>query len=168
MTSDRKSLFESIYLGNRQMVFRLCMGFVRGDRESASDIMQEVFLNVWENLDRFRGESSHKTWIYRIAVNCCLQYVNSAKRSKTLLETAREHLSASDETEEQSERIGILHRAIAQLAPVDRLIIMMVLESQNYDTIARVMGISSENVRVKVHRIKKRLKGIIENDNSHG
>ena len=80
---------------------------------------------MWNALPGFRSESSHKTWIYRITVNTCLQYIRKSKgKNKVSLEKADTVTDNGDNNEERAE--GLM-RAIGQLENVDRLIIMMVL-----------------------------------------
>jgi RNA polymerase sigma-70 factor (ECF subfamily) len=143
------------------MVLQMCTGFMKGDRDVAADLSQDVFINVWHALPGFRSESSHKTWIYRIAVNTCLQYIRKSKDKNRL---SLEHAGSVTETVNPGEERAVnLLKAIGQLENVDRLIIMMVLDELEYEEIARVMGISENNLRVKIHRIKLRLKTLMSN-----
>ncbi len=75
MIKSKNEPFEKIYHRHHPMVLQMCLGFVKGDKDTANDLSQEIFISVWNNLDKFRGASSYKTWIYRITVNTCLQYV---------------------------------------------------------------------------------------------
>lgn len=158
-TKDFTSLYEQCY----PMVMQMCMGFVKGDRDIASDLTQEVFINIWKAIDKFKGQSAFKTWVYRITVNTCLQYLRKQKNKRTTrydeVASTLQHLQEETYTEGNQE----LYAAIGQLTEVDRLMIMMVLDEQEYEDIAEVMGISAVNVRVKIHRIKKRLKKIVQN-----
>ncbi len=67
----------------------------------------------------------------------------------------------TEATVKGKEQVSELYRAIGQLAEVDRLIIMMVLDELEYDQIASVMGVSEATLRVKIHRIKQRIKNIL-------
>ncbi|HZY82898.1 MAG TPA: RNA polymerase sigma factor [Cyclobacteriaceae bacterium] len=155
-----QTVFEQLHTAYQPMVMQMCTGFVKGDRDIAADLSQEVFINVWNALPGFRSESSHKTWIYRITVNTCLQYIRKSK-NKTRLPL--EHAGTVTETPNtEEERASSLMRSIGQLENVDRLIIMMVLDELEYEEIARVMGISENNLRVKIHRIKLRLKTLMK------
>jgi RNA polymerase sigma factor (sigma-70 family) len=158
-----KDLFESLHKQYYAMVNQMCLGFVKGDYDVASDLSQEVFIIIWEKLDTFREASTHKTWIYRITVNKCLDFIRKEKNKKTIPISTFEHelkvVNAEDETTDGNE----LYAAIGQLKELDRLIIMMVLEGQDYEDISEVIGINPINTRVKIHRIKKRLKKILEN-----
>ena len=163
MRVTNKKTFETIYSQHHPMVLQMCLGYTKGDRDTANDLSQEVFISVSKNLDKFRGASSYKTWIYRITVNTCLQYIKKEKASPILNEDIRPTIADTDET--ANDDIQKLYEAIGQLKKIDRLIIMMVLENQDYDTISEIIGIKPTNVRVKIHRIKKRLKTILNNNN---
>ena len=162
MIKSKNEPFEKIYHRHHPMVLQMCLGFVKGDKDTANDLSQEIFISVWNNLDKFRGASSYKTWIYRITVNTCLQYV---KKEKSVPIFGIENQTSLIETEKVTDdNIPKLYNAIGQLKKIDRLIIMMVLENQDYDSISEVIGIKPTNVRVKIHRIKKRLETILKNN----
>jgi RNA polymerase sigma-70 factor (ECF subfamily) len=152
-----QTVFENMHAAYHSMVMQMCTGFVKGDRDIAADLSQEVFINIWNALPGFRNESSPKTWIYRITVNTCLQYIRKSRRKP---QVPLEQISDSNEMGE--DRAASLMRSIGQLENVDRLIIMMVLDELEYEEIARVMGISENNLRVKIHRIKLKLKTLMK------
>ncbi|MEO8933807.1 MAG: RNA polymerase sigma factor [Xanthomarina sp.] len=165
MRENKNESFETIYRQNHPMVLQMCLGFVKGDKDTANDLCQEVFISVWKNLDKFRGASTYKTWIYRITVNTCLQYVKNEKKERTF-STSEIEKQTSNFYEEKAieDQVPKLYHAIGQLKKIDRLLIMMVLENQDYDTISEVIGIKPTNVRVKIHRIKKRLETILKSN----
>ena len=159
-----KKQFDSLYQQYRPMVLQMCRGYMKGDDELAEDLTQEVFINVWNALHKFKGNSSYKTWIYRITVNSCLNYIRNKKESVNIpLDSV--DLEKTDDTELQKTVFTNLYSAIGRLPEIERLIIMMVLDENNYDEIAEVMGISAGNVRVKIHRIKKNLKKYLNDAN---
>ncbi len=159
-----KKQFDSLYQQYRPMVLQMCRGYMKGDEELAEDLTQEVFINVWNALHKFKEKSSYKTWIYRITVNSCLNYIRNKKEPINIPIDSLE-LVKTDDAEEQKHILADLYAAIGQLAEIDRLIIMMVLDQSDYDEIAEVMGISAGNVRVKIHRIKKNLKKYLNDAN---
>ena len=160
MRESNKNTFETIYCQHHPMVLQMCLGYTKGDRDTANDLSQEIFISVWNNLDKFRGASSYKTWIYRITVNTCLQYIKKEKASPILNEDIQ--LTVAETDESTNDNIQKLYEAIGQFKKTDRLIIMMVLENQNYDSISEVIGLKATNMRVKIHRIKKRLETILK------
>lgn len=159
-----KSLFESLHKQYYVMVNQMCLGFVKGDYDVASDLSQEVFIIIWKKLDTFRETSSHKTWIYRITVNKCLEFIRKEKNKKTIPISTFEHELKVVNLNEEMTDDNELYIAIGQLKELDRLIIMMMLEGQDYEDISEVIGINPINTRVKIHRIKKRLKKILNNE----
>jgi len=143
------------------MVYQLCLGFMKGRADLAQDLVQETFINTWKGLPAFKGDSSYKTWLYRITVNTCLKYI----RDHSSKDQHAEHDEASTDkqvTEDEPSTFNHLYQAIGQLKELDRLIIMLVLDELKYAEISEIVGISEANVRVKVHRIKKNLKQIMQ------
>ncbi|WP_374164114.1 RNA polymerase sigma factor [Arcticibacter sp. MXS-1] len=155
MTS-KEALFKEIFKSNSKRVFHLCYGYT-GDSDSANDLMQETFMKVWQNLEKFRNQALISTWIYRIAVNTCLSWLRVEKRQSkeeltdNIIENKREELS------EKNEQVALLYKCISQLEENERLIITMVLDEVPYNEIAEIAGISDGNLRVKIHRIKNKL-----------
>ncbi|MFB1040633.1 MAG: RNA polymerase sigma factor [Polaribacter sp.] len=167
MKKSRTQLFETIYHQHKPMVLQMCLGFVKGDKDIASDLLQEVFISVWSNLEKFKGASTFKTWIYRITVNTCLQYIKKEKKERTYpISEIENKISVTKNENVTNPNIQKLYNAIGQLKKIDRLIIMMVLENQDYDSISEIIGIKPTNLRVKIHRIKKRLETILKNNNN--
>ena len=158
-----KNLFESLHKQYYAMVHQMCLGFVKGDYDVASDLSQEIFIIIWKKLDTFKEASTYKTWIYRITVNKCLEFIRKEKNKKTIPISNFEYELKVENKEEKTEDEKELYFAIGQLKELDRLIIMMVLEGQESKDISEVIGINPINTRVKIHRIKKRLKTILNN-----
>ncbi len=159
--------FNALHQQYDTMVLQLCIGYMKGDRDLAMDLAQEVFINIWKALPGFKKTSSPKTWIYRIAVNTCLLYIRDNKVKQTQsIEGLHDSVPTSISPDKESEHQE-LYIAIGQLVEIDRLIIMMVLEEMEYEEIARILGINSMNLRVKIHRIKTKLRDLL-NKNKNG
>ncbi|MDC8105434.1 RNA polymerase sigma factor [Chryseobacterium sp. PTM-20240506] len=146
-------VFEEIYEVYWQKIFRLCMGYVNNS-EWAQDIAQETFVIVWQQLPKFRNESSVGTWIFRIASNNCLRQIEREKRftKADLPGNLEEKKQESMESE-----IQLLYKFISELPETDRIIISLELEELKQAEIANIVGLSESNVRVKIHRIKEKL-----------
>src|SRR5690554_6187373 len=122
MSSLLRTEFERIHLQYQPMVLQMCLGFMKGDRDLAHDLAQEVFINTWTALPGYRGDASHKTWIYRITVNTCLMHIRKQKNNVSVpLEVASGKTADESNTREQSDELYV---AIGKLEHVDRLIIM--------------------------------------------
>lgn len=146
-------VFEDIYELYWQKIFRLCMGYVN-DTDLAQDLAQETFIIVWQQLPKFRNESSIGTWIFRIASNNCLRQIEKEKKfSKADLP-----INLEEKKQESMEpQIQLLYQFISELPETDRIIISLELEEVRQAEIAQITGLSEANIRVKIHRIKEKL-----------
>lgn len=161
--TEKERLFVELFTGNRARLLRLCRGYLAGVAEDeAEDLLQDIMVNVWKNLDRFRGDASINTWLYRIAVNTALLHRERGKRARAVIRLAGEEplpeviQEPSAETRSQ-EQLHHLHAAIAELPPGDRLIVSLVLEGLGYREIADVVGITVNHAGVRIFRLKRSL-----------
>ena len=152
----KESAFKKIFEANSKKIFHLCYGYT-GDDDAANDLLQETFLKVWQNLDKFRNQALISTWIYRIAVNTCLTYLRSEKRQGK--EELTEQISevTKEEFSEKNEQVALLYKCISKLEESERIIITLVLDEVPYPEIEDISGISEGNLRVKIYRIKQKL-----------
>ncbi len=132
-----------------------------GDRAAAEDLAQEVFLKVWRRAKSFKGKSSFSTWLYRIAVNQCLNFRKKRARVKTV--PLDESLVADDPGAE--ERLDADVRAVAIRAAVDELpgrqrmaLILSKFEGRPYREIAEIMKTSTSSVESLIFRARRALK----------
>jgi RNA polymerase sigma factor (sigma-70 family) len=153
---NKEVLFKDIFQKNSRKIYHLCYGYT-GDSDSANDLMQETFMKVWQNLDKFRNQAMISTWIYRIAVNTCLSYLRVEKRQSKDELTDNIIQNKVEELSEKNEQVALLYKCISKLEENERIIITMVLDEVPYAEIAEISGISEGNLRVKIHRIKQKL-----------
>ncbi len=152
---NQQKEFTGLYTQYANGIKKLCLGYT-GDAALADDLLQETFIAVWNNMHKFRGDASWGTWIYRVAVNTCLTYLRSNKNKP--LELQEPFVAAlHDEVNTKEQEVQLLYKCISKLAEADRLIISMVLEDKPYEEIALITDITENNLRVKIHRIKKQL-----------
>ncbi|MEO9076278.1 MAG: sigma-70 family RNA polymerase sigma factor [Gelidibacter sp.] len=154
---QKESMFEEIYNVNYPIVFRLCQGYTNGDASLSKDLVQEVFIKVWENLESFRNESNISTWIYRITVNCCLLELRNKK--SVSIGPHLSHLEHTDTnfTDHREVQLKQMHQCISKLKTENKSIILLELEGLPQKEIADIMGLSHETIRVRIHRIKNEL-----------
>jgi RNA polymerase sigma-70 factor (ECF subfamily) len=157
-SAERHVLFKSLHQQYYPMVKQLCLGYMKGDTYAAEDMAQDVFINIWNGIDNFRSEASYKTWIYRIAVNTCLLHIRNNSKRQATTELNDVHFDNTQEATYSEERFQLLYKAIGALLPVDRLIMMMVLEELPYEEIGAITGINQVHLRVKIHRIKSKIR----------
>jgi RNA polymerase sigma-70 factor, ECF subfamily len=163
--SEKERLFERIVEENRHRIYRVCRAYLT-DPDEAKDLYQDILLKVWLHLDTFRGEASHSTWLYRIALNTAILYRKKQQRQPVALPESVLQIpeSNSDATgkQQQEKLLEQLQHCIAQLETSDRLIISLVLEEMAYKDIAEVLGITLNHVGVKISRIKQKLASLME------
>lgn len=155
---NQETFFKEIYKTYSPKVHRLCLGYT-GNAMEADDLLQEVFIKAWQNLDKFRGDSQISTWIYRIAVNTCLYHLRSQKNKRSV-DIDVSIIKKEDEVDDKEQQVQLLYKCISELSESDRLIITLLLEEVPYHEIAAVTEISEGNLRVKIHRIKQQLSTI--------
>jgi RNA polymerase sigma-70 factor (ECF subfamily) len=138
-----------------------------GSAQEAEDLLQDVFLNAHRKLGGFRGESSLGTWLYRMAVNHCLDYLRGrharmAKATASLdAEDAVEPMTAVPVVPEAVNRID-LERAIAQLPDGCRTaFVLHDVEGFEHNEIARLLGISEGTSKSQVHKARMKLRGLL-------
>ena len=156
----KEQKFNQIVTENSELIKRICR-YYNNNVEDQQDMYQEVLINIWRSLDKFRGESKLSTFIYRIAVNVSITYASkSFKQSKLYVSADTENINEIiDEPHEDNEQqIQQLHTALNTLSVIDKALISLVLEGLSMKEIANIIGITEPNVKVKIHRIKTYLK----------
>ena len=155
-----------------QLVWRVCWHYT-GNREAAEDCGQEAMIRIWRNLGSYRGDCALESWVYRIAANCCMDWLRKKKRDKSVsVEPLREQgFDPADEspgTEEQAvakDERQRLREAISLLPEDQReALIMTQLEKVPYEEAARTLGVSEGTVKSRVNRAKARLKEILSEE----
>jgi RNA polymerase sigma-70 factor (ECF subfamily) len=155
-----QDLFQQLYQQYYAIVYRICKGYFKGDAELAGDMVQEVFIKVWERHDFFKQECQVSTWIYRITVNVCLTEIRRQKNYANRL--TKLDPPAESCSENKQEESAILFRCIARLKESDRVLALLILEDLTQEDIAQILGLSDVNARVRIHRLKDKLKRIYQ------
>ena len=153
---DLEEQFAQLVREHKNTIYTVCYMFSH-DTDEVNDLFQETLINMWKGIDKFREESKISTWIYRVALNTCLlQERKKAKEVEKVPLTMDVNLF--EDNDEQTLQVRLLHQRIGRLGLVDRALVMLWLEGMSYDEIGSVMGISAQNVGVKLFRIKEQLK----------
>lgn len=140
----------------RKTIYTVCYFFSK-DTEEVNDLYQEILINLWKGFPNYRGESSLKTWIWRVSLNTCS---NQERKKKSRIQTVPLSIDIDLYNDEDagSRQIQMLYDRINQLDVFDRAIILLWLENMTYQDIADVVGISVSNVTTRLFRIKEQLK----------
>ncbi len=162
--------FEELVIRYQGQVYNLCLRMT-GNPEDAADMTQEAFLKVWKHLDGFQFDAAFATWLYRLASNCCLDFLRSQKRRPTVSLTVEneedgeqimdvadaqptpEEAAISNEEKEQ------LHLAMSQLDDEQRQILTLrVVNDLSYADIAEILEIKEGTVKSRLSRARENLR----------
>ena len=160
----KKERFHEFLNEHIGIIRKLCRGYTNTD-EDFEDYVQEVCYQLWKSMDHFRGDSKSSTWVYRVTLNVCLYMIKKKERMAMIpTEQGELNLSLKDKTNSESldPQAELLYSSISMLNPIDRAIIMLYLDRNEHAEIAEIVGLSTTNVGVKINRIKKRLKKIVD------
>ncbi len=159
---SKKNRFLELVEQNQDIVHKIC-GLYAVDTDDRRDLSQEIFCQLWKSYQSFRGDSKFTTWMYKVALNTALLNLRRS-RFRVRTESLKEHhgdIPAETGDREKHEKINRLYEAINQLREFDRAIILLYLERFSYRDIAEVIGISEANISVRLVRIKKKLKELL-------
>ena len=130
--------------------------------EARRDLVQEMMLQAWRSYGNYRAEAAFGTWLYRLALNTAITSIKNESRRPD--KYSMDHLPVRvDEVDtDKEERLKLLNKAIKQLNDVEKALIALYLDELPYQDIAEILGISANNVGVKMSRVKEKLSLIIK------
>ena len=151
---------EALFKLYSNMVFRICLRYTK-NREDAEDMVSEVFMKVNKGIEEYRGASKPMVWIYRIAVNHCLDHLRS-KRSKNELELEdidAQGLRMLDSHDDQCLAKITLDRILGKINPNTRKILFLsYVEGLTHEEIAKTLGVKREAITKKLSRFSEEMK----------
>ncbi|HTF20239.1 MAG TPA: RNA polymerase sigma factor [Chryseolinea sp.] len=143
------------------LIHKVCIMY-ENDSDVRNDLFQEIVFQLWKSCKTFRGEAKITTWMYRIALNTAISGFRKQSRNVKTEDLKELHFNISDHwADEREEELQRLQTAIRQLSEIERAMIMMALEEVPYEEIAETIGITQNNVRVRMNRIREKLKKIM-------
>ncbi len=166
-----EAAFKKLVERHQKLVVNTCYGLVQ-NREDAEDVAQDVFIEVYRNIQKFRADSKLSTWLYRIAVNRSLNHIRDNKKNKWFhsfedevaakkmqLQQLQSSKTENPEFElENKQRAIILHEAINSLPKNQKVAFALSkYEELSYQEIAEVMDLSVSSVESLLFRAKKAL-----------
>ncbi len=163
---ERKTQFTALIHENQGLIIKISRLYTNC-LEDEEDLFQEIVLQLWRSYSSFNGDSKITTWMYRVALNTAITSLRKFKKNEGLHDTGDEIAFAKiPETEDNQlqERIDKLYRNIKKLPDIERAIVSMYLDDLSYREISENLGISEVNARVKMNRLKKMLKILMESD----
>ncbi len=152
---------------NQALIHKVAMVYAHNNEE-AKDLFQEICIQLFKSYKSYQGNSKLSTWIYRVSINTSVSWLRKEKKhSKN--ESLNDYEFLYDESPfyleaESAEALKCLYKAINKLPESDKTLILLYLEETPYPEIAEILGITQINVRVKMNRLKKTLKKIMQNE----
>lgn len=148
--------FTKVVREHKSTIYTVCYMFSK-DEDEVADLFQEILINIWKGFEKFRGESSVRTWIWRISFNTCVSYEKKKARKGSTIPLSL-NINLYDDSDEETRQIKMLQKRIRQLGPFDRAIVLLWLDDLSYAEIGEIVGISEKNVSVRLVRIREQLK----------
>jgi RNA polymerase sigma-70 factor, ECF subfamily len=157
--------FISLIKEHQGLIHKICFMYEH-DQDARNDLFQEIVLQLWKSFPSFRGEAKITTWMYRIALNTAISGYRKQKRNIQTEDLQEFHLNISENysADEREEDFQKLQTAIRQLSEIERAMVMMALEEIPYEEIAETIGITQNNVRVRMNRIREKLRKIMTHE----
>jgi len=158
-----KDFYTQFILPYAGIIIKICRAYTDTE-EDFQDYYQEVCLQLWKSRENFKGDSKWSTWVYRISLNVSLSLLKKDKKVNKKSVELKDLVTVTphDLNPFNDESLKLLYIAIKKLSELDRAIILLYLEENSYQEIADIMGLSSNNIGVKITRIKKKLKTLLD------
>ncbi len=165
--------FSELVRRHHVRIFHTAFGMV-GNREDADDLAQLAFMKAFQSLHQFKGQSLFSTWLYRISINCCLDWIKSQQRKYDVkMDDDWWHRQADGEAlfggtkqtdymVEQGELRDFLARAMSQMPPIFRsVLVLRELNGLSYQEIASIEGCSVGTVKSRLFRARAQLRKLL-------
>lgn len=178
LRAGAEQAYEELLARFQQPVYTLCFRLLNNEGE-ASDAVQEVFLKVFRNIGNFRGQSSLKTWIYRITVNEAhnarrwfyrhrgreVELDTDPSESRDWKETIPDASRSPFDMAFDREQAGIIQAALDHINPVFRsAVVLRDITGLSYEEIAEILGVSLGTVKSRILRGREALRAELEGD----
>ena len=152
----------------KDLVFTLALRMLK-HREEAEEVTQDAFLKAYRSLHKFKGDSKFSTWIYKVTYNTCLDRIKKNKKhynDVAIDDFTFNKLESFDNALERmidSERQLLIKKCIEKLPPDDAYILtLFYFEELSLDEISEIIQITSNTIKVKLYRARKKLAVILE------
>jgi RNA polymerase sigma-70 factor (ECF subfamily) len=150
---------EFIALINRhQAILHKICALYRDSKEDREDLFQEIVFQLWKSIEKFEGRSEFSTWMYRIALSTAMAVFRKKNAPIFYTDELPEMQERVEELSDQQEQFLF---ALKKLNDADKAFVTLYLEELSYKEIAAIIGITENNVGVKMNRIKTKLQQIL-------
>ncbi len=150
-----KDEFVELVTRYKDVIFKVC--YIYAEKDDIEDYYQEVLIQIWRSLPKFRGESKVTTWIYRISLNTCISHVRKNTKGN-INKVPLIDVNLWENDIEKKQQVDEMYSLINKLNKLEKAVILLWLEDRDYEEIASIVGITKANVAVKINRIKEKLR----------
>ena len=167
--AERETRFTAWLTEHRGIMHKIAHAYAVEPADQA-DLLQEILLQLWRSLSAFREQAKPSTWIYRVCLNTAMTWKRGEKKRRDLAapEWSLSEVPASDPrpgwTHEETELLGQLYKAVRELPPTDRSLVLLALDGTSYREISDITGLTENHVGVALTRARQklaeRLKGV--------
>ncbi|MER2107332.1 MAG: sigma-70 family RNA polymerase sigma factor [Solibacillus sp.] len=170
---EKNFLLEKLMIDHGNELVRLAFSYVK-DAEVAKDMVQNTFIKCYKHLDTFRFDAQIKTWLYRITINECKDYLKSwhykmVQVKSFIHETARSVMPSTEKAVMDKYNHAEIKQTIYSLPKMYREVVYLYYyESLNTEEIANVLDVSVNTVKTRLRRAKQRLELKIKEAELHG
>lgn len=163
---DKRLAFNAMLLRNKALIWHICSDYSLGKAWKVEDCMQEVIVSLWRYFDTFKGKSSERTWIYRVATNTMLMLRRKDSKSPLMERIDNQKEIDNLSYEGQDENYQQLLQLIDELPEENGIIIRAHLDGFSYQEIASMTNLTEGAVAMRIVRTKKQLKEMFDKENN--
>ncbi len=167
-THERDERFLALVNENRARILKICRVYASNPSDH-EDLYQEILMQIWRSFGSLQEAAHADTWLYRVALNTGISFLRkrTAAHAKSTLSLAPDQIreladKQPADSQENSQALAVLYEAISKLDAVERALITLFLEDLSYEQIAEVLGTTTSNIGVMLHRAKKKLAALTQ------
>ncbi len=162
MNKELENNFVELLEKHQNIAHKICRLYTN-NQDAHNDLFQEITIQLWKAYPKFRGDAKFSTWMYRVGLNTAITLYRKSKRTiKTQeFETVAFKIKSVDYDDTEEQQLKLLYKAVHQLNDIEKALVLLYLEDKNYNEISQTLGITEVNARVKMNRVKKKLRTIL-------
>lgn len=147
---------------HQNIVHKVCRLYTN-NIDAHNDLFQEITIQLWRAYPKFRGDAKFSTWMYRVGLNTAITLYRKRKRQIQTqgFDAVQFKIKADEYDDTEEQQLKLMYNAVHQLNDIEKALVFLYLEDKDYREISETLGISEVNARVKMNRIKKKLKTIL-------
>jgi RNA polymerase sigma factor (sigma-70 family) len=156
---EQRQYFQEIIDQHKGILFKVANTYCQNE-DDRQDLIQEMMIQIWKSIHRYKKQFKMSTWLYRISLNVAISFYRKQSARANLYTVLSEHtaqIQMDDKTEDERQ-LNLLEQFINELKEIDKALMILYLEDKGHAEIADILGISVSNVGTKIGRIKDKLK----------